>query len=416
MSDRTHQSDPVPAPPERSCEAAAPSRSLRRRLFQLGAAGACAALAAALTPSGAHTTAVPAAKAEVHDGALRTDGDAIVLTPDVAARLGLIVTVAREAALAPLVTTTGTVTFDPHYTAAVGTRLPGIVQSVSRVEGDVVRAGESLAVLEGAELGMAQADILSLRAHEHAAETSFDRETGLGARGLSSMKRMEGAAARYSMQKARRIAAEQRVAALGGASAPSRLGVHRLTSPLAGTIVERHVNAGQSVEGHRVAFRVANLDHLWVELSVVESHVRGVRVSDPVEICASSIPDGEGSHCVKGAVAHVGEQVDPANLAVTVRIEVDNSARKLRAGQAVSAKIRPSGSRSDDGVVVPRSAVVRVDGQPLVFVQAEDGRLVPAKVELAESNESEQRVLSGVAPGQKVVSGGAPGIVRALFR
>jgi cobalt-zinc-cadmium efflux system membrane fusion protein len=304
------------------------------------------------------------------------------------------------------------VSFDPRFTAAVGTRIPGLVRSVAHFEGDLVKAGEALAVVEGAELGAAQADVLSLRAHEQAAGSSFDREEGLGARGLSSARRREAAAARYSVLQSKRIAAEQRVTALGGARSATVVGVHRLRSPIAGTIVERHVNAGQSVDDHRIAFRVANLDHLWVELSVAEPQVRGVSSGDRVEVCATAI----ALECVKGSVAHVGEQVDPANLVVTVRVEVDNSARKLRAGQAVTAKIRPSGVATEAAVVVPRSAVVRVDGQPLVFVATVDRRIIPTKVELAESNESEQRIASGISAGQTIVSEGAPALTRALFR
>ena len=66
----------------------------------------------------------------------------------------------------------------------------------------------------------------------------------------------------------------------GGTSAS--LGTVLLRSPLEGTVVERHVHAGQSVDSHLVAFRVANLDHLWVDLQVFESNLEAIRKGDPV--------------------------------------------------------------------------------------------------------------------------------------
>jgi cobalt-zinc-cadmium efflux system membrane fusion protein len=351
----------------------------------------------------------------VHDeDAMRVDGTAIVLTGHLRAQLGVRTAVARRAALSPIVATTGTVTFDPRYTAAIGTRIPGIVRSVMHYEGDTVAAGESLAVLEGAELGAAQAEVLAVRAHLDAAGRSYEREQGLGAHGLSSTRRVEAAAARFTVLQSKRVAAEQRVSALGGEvvnmPGPGVFGVHRLHSPIAGTIVERYLHNGESVEDHRVAFRITNLDHLWVELSLVES-IRSVKVGDAVEVCAAANPD----ECVTGTVAHMGEEVDPSTLTVPVRIEVDNRARRLRAGQSVSAKIRASGSTAD-GVVIPLSAITHVDGQPMVFVESPNRNLQPTNVVLAESNEQDQRIASGVDVGQTVVSEGTGALTSALFR
>jgi len=57
--------------------------------------------------------------------------------------------------------------------------------------------------------------------------------------------------------------------------------------------------------------------------------------------------------------------------------------------------------------VVPRSAVTRMEGHPMVFVADRDLRLLVATpVELGATEGNEQRVLSGIAAGQLVVTEG----------
>lgn len=59
------------------------------------------------------------------------------------------------------------------------------------------------------------------------------------------------------------------------------------------------------------------------------------------------------------------------------------------------------------GALVPRSAVVDVRGTPTVFVTETDFRFVATPVVLGEETEDGQRILSGIAVGQVVVSDGA---------
>ena len=56
---------------------------------------------------------------------------------------------------------------------------------------------------------------------------------------------------------------------------------------------------------------------------------------------------------------------------------------------------------------MPRSAVTRMEGRPMVFVADRDLRLLVATpVELGATEGDEQRVLSGIAAGQLVVTEG----------
>lgn len=345
----------------------------------------------------------------------KTDGRVIVLTQTYRDRIGLKTVEVTHAPLTPVVKAVGTVTFDPEYVAAVGTRLRGLVRSVKRFEGDVVKKGDLLAEIDSPDLGSAQASVLMFRAQKTAAEKNHTREQDLASRGLTTAREVEEAGASLEEYRSKLIAAEQHVSALGGGKVTEQLGtvgVHQIRSPLDGTVVERHVSAGQSVESHLTAFRVANLDHLWVELAVFERNLRAMKKGDRVEILPLSSLDA----AMVGQIANIGDQIDPATRTAAVRVEVLNEKRELRPGQAVSARIQASGSQRAAVAQIPLQSITYIDGKPTVFVAETDLRIVVTPVELGDADGEARHVLSGVTVGQQVVTEGVFALKSELFR
>jgi cobalt-zinc-cadmium efflux system membrane fusion protein len=345
----------------------------------------------------------------------RVDGRTIVLTAEHRKRLGIETAPVRLAPLIPIVKVVGTVAFDPEFVSAVGTRLKGLVRTVTRFEGDVVKKGELLAEIDSPELGSAQASVSMFRAQLHAAELNATREKDLAARGLTTSREVEESSATLEEFRSKLMAAVQQVSALGGAPVQEKagpIGVHQLRAPLPGTVVERHVSAGQSVEGHLTAFRVADLDHLWVELAVFERSIPGIRRGDRVDLH----PLSEADVAITGQVAHVGDQIDPATRTATVRVEVDNRERRLRPGQAVTAKIQASGAAETNVALVPHGAITFVDGKPTVFVAETPLRFVSTPVELGEGDTDDRQVVSGLKAGDAVATEGVFALKSELFR
>lgn len=133
-----------------------------------------------------------------------------------------------------------------------------------------------------------------------------DPRARAGLERLTTARELEVAEADLGAQRALLGAAQQRVTALGGSASGPFGRCSLLRAPIAGTVVERRVSAGQSVEEHLVVFRVVDLDHLWVELSVFEQRLRDVARGDR----ASIRPLAEPSKEIEGKVAYVGDQID----------------------------------------------------------------------------------------------------------
>lgn len=345
----------------------------------------------------------------------RVEGDRIVFSDAFASRIGLKLTSVELGPLTPVISVVGTVAFDPQHMAAVGTRLRGLVRTVRKFEGDVVEKGEQLADVESAELGQAQAMVTTLQAQLEAAEFNAKRERELRDKQLSTAREYELAQAELSKSQALLHAAKQRVAALGS-SADGRgiigLGRHAIRAPISGNVIERHIATGQSVDADLIAFRIANLDRLWVELAVFERSLSHIKLGDTVLISPLANPRQH----FDGVIEHIGAQIDPGTRAAEVRIAFDNRERQLRPGQAVTAKINASNGAATNVLSVPSEAITVIDGQPTVFVSNGSNSVSAVPVELGTTNGSRREVLTGLQPGQSVVSGGVFALKSELFR
>ncbi len=339
------------------------------------------------------------------------DNGVVRLPPAFAERIGLKTQDAVITDIAPVVYVTGVLEFDEQRIAAVGSRISGRVKEVRVIEGTKVKPGDTLATMESAELGKAQADIVSVKARAEYADTDEERKKKLLSEGIASQRSAELAAQESRITDAELRAAKQRVQALGGSAAAKNLGVMALTSPIEGDVVRVHVFRGQAVEPSYTAFTIADRRSLWVRLSVFEGEVGSVRVGDTVEISTQQ----NTKEFLTGTVTFISTVLDPANRSAEVRVVVPNENGLLRVGQAVNARIRPSAA-SKSALAVPRAAIVQVDGKPTVFVAVDDTGVVPKPVELGVQGADIVEVTSGLSAGDKVVIEGVFALKSELFR
>lgn len=342
------------------------------------------------------------------------DGDRITFSDSYAKRAGIVFERVKVADLVPVVAAVGTAELNAEHVAAVGVRLRGLVSRVDKFEGDVVEVGTPLARIESAELGEAQAAVGMLAAEREAAEVNAQRESTLAAGHLTTAREVETAAVEARKFKLLLGAAQQKVAALGGGLQPSMgsLGLHEMRSPIKGTVVERSVAPGQFVEGHLVAFKIANLDYLWIELDVFERNLNRIRVGDRTELT----PLAGGFEPLEGHVAKIGAQIDPETHSAKVRIEVDNRDHRLRVGQAVKAHIHSSGGSAALRPTLPSRAITFVDGKPTVFVRAGLNSVRVADVSPGDSDGKSTEILSGLSGEDQIVTDGAFALKSELFR
>lgn len=303
----------------------------------------------------------------------------------------------------------GSVGFAADHFAAVGPLIAGRLVSIQVRVGDKVKAGQTMAELESAEVGQAQAAYLTARASSFAAEANLRRERELAERKVSSERERELAEAAAITQQAELAAAMQRLRALGLRQSDisqirdARAGRVSLLAPIDGTVIRREVSLGQAVQSASDAFQVADLSRLWVLLDLFEKDLPHVHSAQRAEIRTEAYP----GRTFPAQVALIGSVIDEKTRTAPVRVEFDNSEGLLRPGQFVTATLQGEATVAQSAVLtVPRKAVVTVEGKPLLFVQTGSGRFERRSVELGPSGGSLIEVRSGVSEGELVVVDG----------
>ena len=172
-------------------------------------------------------------------------------------------------------------------------------------------------------------------------------------------------------------------------------------SPINGHITQKNVVEGAAVSaGHR-ALQLVNHEVLWLDAQVYEQDLPFIKMGQKVTANVESMPGKP----IEGEVIFVHPHVDPVTRTATVRMELPNPDLMLRPGMYATARV--TAQLAGDALLVPREAVIDTGTREVVFVAAGNGRFEPRNVELgAASAEGTVQVLSGLAPGEPVVTSG----------
>ncbi|MEE2754227.1 MAG: efflux RND transporter periplasmic adaptor subunit [Candidatus Latescibacterota bacterium] len=302
----------------------------------------------------------------------------------------------------------GEVVVDPNRLAHIVPRVAGVVREVMKRQGDRVRVGELMAILDSRELAEDKASFLSARERLAMAKLTFDREERLWKQEISSEREYLEAKQGLLEAEISRQEAEQKLHSLGLLDSDLealKFGSHEsfsqldATAPFDGTIIEKHITRGELLDENDEAFVVADLSRVWVNLTVYQKDLPFVRVGQFVEVTLR-----EGGLTSKGTVFYVSPTIDEATRTATARIELDNSDGTWRPGLFVSSRMAV-----DDfevGVAIAKSALQTVEGRTAVFVRT--GDVFEARgITLGREDATFVEVLSGVRTGEEYAVSGA---------
>jgi cobalt-zinc-cadmium efflux system membrane fusion protein len=386
----------------------------------LGAAGAVVALRMGDGPPGrpSDTVAAPprgdvAAAAPLPSPEARAvDAEVeIVLSPEVVARAGFKtaeVTADRKAA-GPVVP--GTVMPNAYREVKVTPIAAGLVTKVHVELGAAVRRGMPLATLFSPDLADAQTRYLSMTAGLEADRKKLERTQKLVAIGAASQQELEEVTAVHDSRATEVAAARQRLLLLG--LAPDQVEALKIPSqvvstvivpaPIDGVVTARSANLGQVIGMGQELFVVTDLSEIWAIGDLYEQDFRAVRVGSETSVTTAAYP----GVTMRGRVAYIDPRVDPQARTAKVRVGLPNLDGRLKLGMFVNMTFSaPGGERA---VLVPKAAVQTVGDRQVVFVPAkgEDAKFIQRTVRLGPLVGEHYVVLSGLSPGDVVVTEGS---------
>ena len=300
---------------------------------------------------------------------------------------------------------TGTV--HAKETAVISAQVMGRIQQVLVHEGDSVRPGQTLAVLDDASLrsalSQAQAALKAAENQQAAAgsnaklaASTLDRYKQLQTQKSVSPQEMDEVSRRAEAAASQLDAAQAQAQAARDQAhnASIMLSYTRLVAPFAGVVTARMADPGTMAAPGMPLLQIDRTGALQLQAAVDESAIGVVRRGMRAPVTVSGASPG-----LEGTVAEIVPAADPTSHSFLVKIDLPAS-RQLRTGMYGTADF-VSGTRQ--AVLVPRSAVIERGSLVYAYVLDSQGIAQLRYLTLGTVHGGLAEVLSGISSGERLV-------------
>jgi membrane fusion protein, heavy metal efflux system len=336
---------------------------------------------------------------------------------------------AEEAMRAPQIQSTGRIVPVPSKRAVVAPPVGGIVESgtIPRI-GQRVMQGQVLAKLRQTPTAAEVAQIQAANTQIHIENTRLEAERRrLVQAEVEAAARLEeathdlGRSQRLYEKKAysakaleadeldktakaaqlEAIRAQLRALQAGTLATSVSDSEYDVRAPISGTIVRVNKSAGEQVAPGEAIIEIVALDTVWVEAPIFERDLGKLARQGSAVFTTTAFPEKQ----FQGRLVDIGKVVDEQSRTATAIFEVVNRSEELSIG--MQADLRLNGGTPAPVLLVPREAVLDNEGKKIVYVLLSGEEFERRDVVLGDEYGGKVAILSGIKPGERVVTQGA---------
>jgi HlyD family secretion protein len=275
------------------------------------------------------------------------------------------------------------------------------------------------------EVSKAQADVQAAKQAADAAQKLLDNREKLLREGALARKLVDDAQVAYAQAKSQYETALSHLKALQSVgkqeqikgaeaqveaakghqqSAQAQVSYAQIHSPIAGVISDRPVYPGEMANAGAPLFTVMDISSVSAHANIPQTEAAYLKVGN-----AATITQTGTTVEVAGRVTMVSPAVDPNSTTVQVWVLAANPGERLKPGASVRVSI--VAATLPNAVVVPAAAILpATDGGTSVIVAGSDSVAHEKKVEIGIREPDKVQILSGVKPGDQVVTVGGVGL------
>jgi membrane fusion protein (multidrug efflux system) len=278
----------------------------------------------------------------------------------------------------------GTANLQAEADAEVVARVGGAVVRIAAEEGQRVRAGDLLAVIDPRQLRL---EMAQARAQLDKVENDYRRQVELHQKGLVAAGAFEST--RFELAQRR---ATWELARL-------QLSHTELRAPFDGVVAERHVKAGQNLAPGTTAFRVVDAARLRAELHAPERQLSRLRPGQPVLVSVDALP----GRSYAARVARIAPTIDARTATFKLTVELNDPSGELKPG--MFARVGVIFEHRSNVLSIPAAALLENSREPTVFV-VDKGVAAPRRVRLGLSHDGRIEIVAGLRDDEQVVISG----------
>jgi len=327
------------------------------------------------------------------DQADQVHPDDVHITEAQMKEFGIVVNVAAAATLSLEFQLPGEIVANADQLVHIVPSVPGIVSEVKKRIGDQVSAGEVLATLDSRELAAAKSKYLASTARVGLAQATLIREQNLWDKKIGSEQDFLEAKTAFEETSIALRYAKQALHAIGLSESDvqklpdepdTELTRFEMRAPLAGEVIERHLVRGELLKEDSQAFVLANLDRVWVNLTV-------------------RVFPGNGVKEQTGTITYLSPIIEEQTRTATARVVLDNVGGQLRPGLFVTAVIL-TGELAVP-VAIPKTAITEIEGKKHIFIKSAHG-FAPREIRTGRSDGVLVEITEGLSAGEGYASEG----------
>lgn len=363
--------------------------------------------------------------------ASKTTPQQVVISAEEQSAQKIEVETATEQKIPAMVSLPGKIALPDNAMWRVGVLTEGRVELVNANLGDYVQKGQVLARMHSHDVHEARADYQVAVAEKARcdaaaalAQMEYGRTTRLYALKAASLEQTEIARQELlNAQTAARDAAVNLVrkkthleeilgipADVPAGMSEEEMDTIPIRAPASGYVLEKNVTPGATITPTTDAFVLGDLRHLWMLASVDEARLAQLHTGEPATV---TLPDVPGISFA-GRVTNLGQEFDPTTRQIQIRIELDNRENRLRPEMLAEAAL-PVGE-PHAGLFISQDAVQQINGMNTVFVRTGGDHFTLRPVQTGQTVPGMVEILSGVSPGDQVVTHGSFMVKSELLR
>jgi cobalt-zinc-cadmium efflux system membrane fusion protein len=308
------------------------------------------------------------------------------------------VTATRYEAPSELVTT-GVVLPDISRSVPVITLASGRVVDIRARLGDTVQKDQVLLRVRSDDVAGGFDAYRKAVSDELLARKQLERTKDLYAHGAMAQQDLEVAQDNEDDAKTTLDTATEHLRLLGN-DPDKPNGIVDIVAPVSGVITDQEVTIAASVQAYSSPnpFTISDLTNVWVVCDVYENDMANVRIGEIADVKLNAFPD----KMIKGKVSNIGAILDPNIRTAKVRLEVPNAGEFMRPGMFATATFYSLDKKVFTSV--PSSAILHLHDRDWVFIPTQ-GKFRRVEVTSgAQLANGMQEIISGLQPGQQVVS------------
>jgi membrane fusion protein (multidrug efflux system) len=284
-------------------------------------------------------------------------------------------------------------TLEAVHGVTVSADLPGTVARINFESGQAVHEGDILVELDTRQ---EHAQLAALEAQRDLAKVNFARNQQLAAQGVISKMDYD------------RSAAEQKQTEAQVGEVKATIERKTIRAPFSGILGIRKVNLGQYLAAGNAVVSLQSLNPIYVDFGVPQQSGGQVRVGGTLHVTAENL----AGQTFTGRVTALDSVVDEATRNLQVQATLSNPEGKLKPGMFVQVEVGMGASRPV--ITLPASAINYAPYGDSIFIITDlkdpKGQIYKGVrqqfVKVEGSRGDQVAVISGVKPGEEVVTSG----------